>query len=344
MEENPKKIFIIDDEENITWSLSRLLRHSGYYVKTSNFGKEALNILRTENFDLVITDIRMPDVDGFEILKWLVSHAPQTKVFMITAYGSPSVMDAAQRKGALYYFEKPIDHKKLISAIKEALEVTGFVGTVEDITIFDYIQLCIFTGATKLIRVTKGDMVGTIGFNKGAIVFAECGDLYGEEAVYEILSWEGGKFSDIRAKKIPEANIDKDSNYLLMEAMRRIDEKKEKEAKKRELKRKLGEDRIEAIKEAQKELCYEFSSPVASFTLETETGAIVAGYSISPDADPSEVAETLLKPIQSLDSATTEMNWGDPRNIYIITETCSILALYIPVSYTHLTLPTNREV
>ena len=106
-----KKILIVDDEETLTWSMAKSLSKDKdkYEVMIANNGKEALNVLEHERIDLVISDIRMPDINGLDLLVRIKKEFPQTKVIIMTAYGSSDVQKEANRRGSLYYVEKPFE-------------------------------------------------------------------------------------------------------------------------------------------------------------------------------------------------------------------------------------------
>jgi len=106
-----KKILIVDDEETLTWSMAKSLSKDKdkYEVMIANNGREALNVLERERIDLVISDIRMPDINGLDLLVRIKKEFPQTKVIIMTAYGSSDVQKEANRRGSLYYVEKPFE-------------------------------------------------------------------------------------------------------------------------------------------------------------------------------------------------------------------------------------------
>lgn len=219
-----KKIFLIDNDEKETSQIGRILSDSGYDMTVSNDGAEAFEILRAQTFDLVIADVDIQGLDSFSILNWIAVHKQDTKVIMTTGKDSRSISHAAVRMGALCCLEKPIGGQYLLDTVHEYLNETGFSGTISKITLADYLQLCIYTTATKNFEVIKGSRRGVIIIQEGQIVYADYGDLKGEDAFYEILSLEGGRINEIRIKGGMEPNISMESGFLLLEATRRHDE------------------------------------------------------------------------------------------------------------------------
>jgi len=118
-----KRILIIDDEEAILQMMDRLLTKAGYAVVTAGNGKEADQILNKEDFDLVITDIIMPQKEGMEILTMLM-RKPETKVIAMSGGGrfSPEgYLKSAEALGADRTFVKPFFHYEMLDAVKELI-------------------------------------------------------------------------------------------------------------------------------------------------------------------------------------------------------------------------------
>lgn len=119
-----KKLLIVDDEETLTYSLyqSFILSQNNYEVVTAASGDEAAEKLITMKFDLVLTDIKMPGMDGLELLLLIKSKYPETKVIVMTAYGSLEKKDEALEKGASFYIEKPFEIKEIKQLVLEILQ------------------------------------------------------------------------------------------------------------------------------------------------------------------------------------------------------------------------------
>ena len=122
MGENKNKIIVIDDEPGMRDFLEIMLQKDGYIVETASDGPEALDKMDNSLFDLAITDIQMPIMNGIEVLKKINEKSPDTTVIMITAYASHETAIEAMKLGAYDYITKPfkIDEIKLI--IKKALD------------------------------------------------------------------------------------------------------------------------------------------------------------------------------------------------------------------------------
>ncbi len=121
MSEQPV-ILIIEDEARLRDNLQTLLQSEGYHVTTAQNGAEGIKRLRQESFDLVITDLVMPEIDGFQVLEYLKAYSPETVVVVMTAYVSAGSVIDALRKGAYDYLSKPFEFELMKATIARALE------------------------------------------------------------------------------------------------------------------------------------------------------------------------------------------------------------------------------
>ncbi|UCD71545.1 MAG: response regulator [Syntrophobacterales bacterium] len=222
-----KKVLIVDDEETLTWSMAKSLSRDRdkYEVEIANNGKEALDVLGKMPIDLVISDIRMPDINGLDLLIQIKKDYPQTKVIIMTAYGSSDVQKEASKRGSLYYIEKPFEINEIRKLILDLVrEKRGFEGKLFDLQLTDIIQMNCLGRVTTSMIITKDNHRGVIYFNDGEIVHAECDDIVGEEAFYIILGWQEGKFVSNIGVLPSRETISSPWEHLLMEGMKRKDE------------------------------------------------------------------------------------------------------------------------
>lgn len=115
-------ILVVDDEKDICKALSILLSKEGYAVREAYNGEEALELLAKENFDLVMTDIKMEKKDGFEVLREAQKISPGTPVIMMTAFASVGSAVEAMRAGAVDYITKPFINDEIRLTIRRILE------------------------------------------------------------------------------------------------------------------------------------------------------------------------------------------------------------------------------
>ena len=122
MEDHPT-ILLIEDELQLRDNLQILLQSAGYQVTTAANGVEGIQQLREQAFDLVITDLVMPGMDGFKVMDYLQVHSSETVVVAITGYVSAESAITALRKGAYDYLAKPLDVDLVYSVVARALEL-----------------------------------------------------------------------------------------------------------------------------------------------------------------------------------------------------------------------------
>lgn len=119
---NKGNILVIDDEKSQREILKAILEDEGYVVETAGNGSEALKLFRVNNPDLVLTDIKIPDMDGMGLLDAFVRVLPSSKVIMMTAYGTINSAVEAIKKGAFDYLTKPLEKDELLITVSRAFE------------------------------------------------------------------------------------------------------------------------------------------------------------------------------------------------------------------------------
>jgi DNA-binding NtrC family response regulator len=115
-------ILIVDDDEDTLETLTDILQEKGFYTETAKTGKEALKKAEERFFNVVLLDIKLPDMTGIEVLQALNEKNKSTMSIMITANATVQNAIDANNFGASAYIMKPIDHETLLRAIKESLK------------------------------------------------------------------------------------------------------------------------------------------------------------------------------------------------------------------------------
>jgi two-component system, OmpR family, phosphate regulon sensor histidine kinase PhoR len=116
------RILVVDDEKNVLTTIQAILEEDGFEVDIANDGKPAIEFIRARHYDLVLTDLKMPEVDGLGVLAEARKSSPDTVTMMMTGYGSlPSALEALQL-GAYDYLLKPMEVPELKHAVKRGLE------------------------------------------------------------------------------------------------------------------------------------------------------------------------------------------------------------------------------
>lgn len=121
------KILIVDDEEMIRETLKDILINEDYKTEEAKDGQEALNLIKNQSFDCILLDIKMPGMDGMEVLDQSMQIAPDTPVVMITGHGNEESAFEAAKKGAYDFITKPPDLNRLLVTIRNALDRSSLV-------------------------------------------------------------------------------------------------------------------------------------------------------------------------------------------------------------------------
>jgi two-component system response regulator PilR (NtrC family) len=171
------RILIVDDERSMREMLAILLRREGHDVATAENGRTAIDLIASRPFDVVVSDARMPDVDGLEVLRQARAANPTVIAIMVTAYGSPDLIRGVETLGVNDYVEKPfntevlkfrirkeLDRKRLHQentllkrAMRSAHQFENIIGTSSAmLRVFDLVDTIAPTGSTVLITGESG--------------------------------------------------------------------------------------------------------------------------------------------------------------------------------------------
>jgi len=221
-----KRIMIVDDEPSVVKSCARMLELHGYEVVGTGDGSTAIARYREEPFDLVLLDLRMPGMDGLQVLRELREYDRNACVAILTAYGTKENVVEAFRLGAREFMEKPVDSDTLVSRVKHIIgQGQGDVhGNLRTLSLSTIIQINCEERNEACLRLRRRGEEGVVFFSDGDVVHAEVGSEAGEEAVYELLSWQEGDFEIEMGAQSPRRTIHNGWSGLLLEGMRRIDE------------------------------------------------------------------------------------------------------------------------
>jgi CheY-like chemotaxis protein/predicted regulator of Ras-like GTPase activity (Roadblock/LC7/MglB family) len=217
-----KKILIVDDEPAVLFALSEALadRRRGVKVATATNGNEAVAILESEKVDMVVTDLRMPEMDGFELMAWLRRGFPHLPVIVMTAYTA----DSSRLGDGLDVLEKPFDLGILKQRAAEMLR-QSVKGRVENISLSSFLQILEIEHKTCTLNVTSGEHGGRLYFRGGKLVGAETEGLADQAAALEIVTWEHTDIEIADGCPVAGTELEGGLRFLLMEGMRLKDER-----------------------------------------------------------------------------------------------------------------------
>ena len=115
-------ILIVDDEPLVCWTLETSLRKAGYDVTTADSGETAIEKIKSTHFDLIITDMKLPQADGFEVIRLAKQILPDIRIIMISAYGDQSVKLKASENSIDYFVDKPFNLTEFSLLVKQIIK------------------------------------------------------------------------------------------------------------------------------------------------------------------------------------------------------------------------------
>ncbi len=223
-----KKVLIVDDEKSLLLSIRAGFEayKDRFQLFTAEDGKKAVKILESNAIDLVVTDIRMPEMDGFELLVYMNTRYPSIPVLVMSAYGTREIQGKFESIGIIGFLDKPVDFDDLVKSIEEGLKQTTQTGTMTGFSVGSFLQLIEMEEKTCLLEVSARGKKGLFYFDRGVLFDAVSGRLIGEEAAIEMIMWNqvSLSFKNLPDKKIMR-RINSDLMPIMMEASRRKDEK-----------------------------------------------------------------------------------------------------------------------
>jgi DNA-binding NtrC family response regulator len=117
------KVLFVDDEEGVRTSWDRLLSEHGFDVTTAEDGSKAIDELNRTPVDVVVSDLKMPGLDGIQLLEWLHDRHPETRFILLTGYGNDEVERRVRELGAFEYLNKPISPETLAAVVTAAMHL-----------------------------------------------------------------------------------------------------------------------------------------------------------------------------------------------------------------------------
>ena len=120
-----KKVLIVDDEQIVRRNLKRILNDEGYSVNTAKDGHNALELMDSDRYDLVVTDMKMPRMSGIEVLRKVKDSFPGVNVMIVTGYATVDTALEAMKSGACDYIEKPVSTEQFAQAVGRVFEKAG---------------------------------------------------------------------------------------------------------------------------------------------------------------------------------------------------------------------------
>lgn len=225
-----EKILIIDDNESLRYTLESVLEEHGYDPKSVEDGLKAIEEVKTKNYDLVICDMKMPKMDGMQILAEVKKIDPDIPFIILTAFGDIKNAVEAMKQGASDYLTKPFDNDGMILTLRKALEIrylnkelailrkrtddsykgSGIIGSSKEMKeVFDQVKIVAPTNLTVLIQGESGtgkEVIANMIHRASEraerpFIAVDCGAIPESLIESELFGHEKGAFTDAKSQR-----------------------------------------------------------------------------------------------------------------------------------------------
>jgi len=226
------KVLIVDDSVSISSIIESYLFVKDIDVTSVGSGYEAIQLLKKESFDIVLTDVNMPQINGFELVLWMKKNNINSHIIIMTAQSNDKAREVYHSYGVLKYISKPLEMSQLLATINQASK-SGFSGEIKETNLFDYIQIMSLSKRNTVLSITSSltELPAHLYFKEGELISAEYGEEKGEEAFFKIIRLNGGQIFEIQKELPLEIDIKVPATSLLFKATQIIDEENFKNKK-----------------------------------------------------------------------------------------------------------------
>ena len=228
-----QNVLVVDDEKTLLMIMTGRFEDykDRFNVYTAGNGKEAVKVLESEEIDLVVTDLKMPEMDGIELIAYMSNKYPSIPTIAVSAYCTPEIQNKLKGLGALRVMDKPVNLDLLAQSVLNGLEQAHKGGSLNCVSLSSFLQIIEMEEKSCRIDVhANGKRRGSFFLVRGELHDAACGDLTGEAAAHKMIAWENPHLyiKDLPPNR-PKRRIEKGLMSVVMEGLRKKDEASFKE-------------------------------------------------------------------------------------------------------------------
>lgn len=217
-------VLVVDDDQMFARAVGGDLRYQGFDVEVVHTVAAALDSVSRQNFDVLLTDLRLGAQDGIDLLSSLRDASPHTRAVLMSGFATARDYQRAVELGAVRVLCKPFTPADLIQCIQEAVECgVGFRGSFHGLSLVDMLQMYNYARRSVTIAVS-GNSPGRMHLREGQLVHAEHQGKSGESALTSILAMPAGTLCTTPLPPRPPQTITRDFRHVLLDALRSIDE------------------------------------------------------------------------------------------------------------------------
>jgi DNA-binding response OmpR family regulator len=187
------RLLVVEGEENLSSNIVNSLQKDAYVVQCVKTETEAIRLLWSEEYDLVICSQQISGANGIDLLQWMRTYCPNTRMVMLAASGASVTRSQALEMGVASYLEMPLDLHALKEELRRLLHQTGFSASLDSFDLLDVIQIITLSQKSIALVVSTGlEEQGVLRFQNGELIWAEYGMLRGEEAFFALAAHKNG--------------------------------------------------------------------------------------------------------------------------------------------------------
>ncbi len=233
--ERVKKVLIVDSDQDFRKNLVDQVYNeiSGVEIKQAANGQEALYVMEHFSVDLLVTELAMPVMDGFELLSYLKQQELRVPVMVITGSPLADIQDILRNLGFYMFHQKSEDNQDLIDRIKDSL-LSEVEGSLSGVSMAGFLQLLESERKNCLINVMHNGQHGTLHVVDGAVIDAQLDDMRGEEAAKRIVCWGSVQMFISQGTRFGRNTVNLKLQDLLLQAFVRHDEEQSENGEQRD--------------------------------------------------------------------------------------------------------------